>query len=60
MKIKDLKNKDTKALNQLLNESKDKLNTLTLNSRFGKVKNFKEIGAIKRTVARILTILNKK
>jgi large subunit ribosomal protein L29 len=60
MKIKDLKNKDTKALTQLLNESKQKLNTLTLNSRFGKVKNFKEIGDTKRTVARILTILNKK
>ncbi|HRZ29834.1 MAG TPA: 50S ribosomal protein L29 [Candidatus Paceibacterota bacterium] len=60
MKIKDLKNKDTKALNQLLNDSKQKLNTLTLNSRFGKVKNFKEIGELKKIVARILTILNKK
>jgi len=60
MKIKDLKNKDSNALIALLNESKQKLNTLTLNNHFGKVKNFKEISELKKTIARILTILNKK
>mgnify|MGYP001209498489 CR=1 FL=1 len=60
MKIKDLKNKDTKSLITLLTESKQKLNVLTLNNRFGKVKNFKEIGDLKKTIARILTIINKK
>jgi ribosomal protein L29 len=60
MKIKDLKNKDSKTLVTLLNESKVKLNTLTLNNRFGKVKNFKEINDLKKTIARILTIINKK
>ena len=60
MKIKDLKNKDSKTLIALLNESKVKLNTLTLNNRFGKVKNFKEINNLKKTIARIFTIINKK
>ncbi len=60
MKIKDLKNKDSQALINLLKENKQKLNVLTLNNRFGKVKNFKEISALKKTVARIFTILNKQ
>jgi len=60
MKTKDLKNKDSKSLLTLLAESKQKLNTLILNNRFGKVKNFKEIGNTKRVIARILTIINKK
>jgi ribosomal protein L29 len=60
MKIKDLKNKDTKSLVNTLNESKQKLNVLTLNNRFGKVKNYNEISDLKKTIARILTIINKK
>jgi ribosomal protein L29 len=60
MKIKDLKNKDTKSLVNTLNESKQKLNVLTLNNRFGKVKNYNEINDLKKTIARILTIINKK
>jgi large subunit ribosomal protein L29 len=60
MKTQELKNKDSKSLLTLLAESKQKLNTLILNNRFGKVKNFKEIGNMKRTIARILTIINKK
>jgi len=60
MKTKDLKNKDSKSLLTLLADSKQKLNTLILNNRFGKVKNFKEIGNTKRVIARILTIINKK
>ncbi len=60
MKTQELKNKDSKSLLTLLAESKQKLNTLILNNRFGKVKNFKEIGNTKRVIARILTIINKK
>jgi large subunit ribosomal protein L29 len=60
MKTQELKNKDSKSLLTLLAESKQKLNTLILNNRFGKVKNFKEIGNMKKTIARILTIINKK
>ncbi|MDD3155907.1 MAG: 50S ribosomal protein L29 [Candidatus Pacebacteria bacterium] len=60
MKIKDLKNKDTKSLVNILNESKQKLNVLTLNNRFGKVKNYNELSDLKKTIARILTIINKK
>jgi ribosomal protein L29 len=60
MKTQELKNKDSKSLLTLLADSKQKLNTLILNNRFGKVKNFKEIGNTKRVIARILTIINKK
>jgi ribosomal protein L29 len=60
MKTLDLKNKDSKSLLILLAENKQKLNTLILNNRFGKIKNFKEIQNMKKTIARILTIINKK
>jgi len=60
MKTQELKNKDSKSLLTLLADSKQKLNTLILNNRFGKVKNFKEIGNTKKVIARILTIINKK
>lgn len=60
MKLKELTKKDNKALKQTLLEQKKKLNELMLSARFGKVKNYNEISNVKKTIARILTIFNKK
>ncbi len=60
MKMKELSKKDEKSLKQILLEQKKKLNDLILSARFGKIKNFNEIAEAKKTIARVLTILNKK
>jgi ribosomal protein L29 len=60
MKSKDLTKKDAKSLKQMLLEQKKKLNDLILSARFGKIKNYNEISNTKKTIARVLTILNKK
>ncbi len=60
MKSKDLTKKDAKSLKQILLEQKKKLNELILSARFGKIKNYNEISHTKKTIARVLTILNKK
>ncbi len=58
MKIKELNNKTTKELKNLLIESQHKLGQLKFDLASKKLKNVKQIKELRRDVARILTILN--
>lgn len=59
MKTKELKNKKSDELLNLLIDSRKKLSELKLNLASGKVKNVKAIKMLKKDIARILTILNE-
>jgi large subunit ribosomal protein L29 len=59
-KTKDLRQKSNEELNQLLSESQKKLRELRFNLASGKVKNVRSVRALKKDIARILTILNEK
>ncbi|MEI6716211.1 MAG: 50S ribosomal protein L29 [Candidatus Saccharibacteria bacterium] len=56
MKSKDLRKKSTKELQNSLLESQTKLATLAIEYRTKEVKNVKQISAIKKDIARILTV----
>ena len=56
MKRKDLRKKSTKELQNSLLESQTKLATLAIEYRTKEVKNVKQISAIKKDIARILTV----
>jgi large subunit ribosomal protein L29 len=56
----DLRKKDIKELHQLLAEEREKLRKLRFNLVSGKVKNIREIRATRKTIARILTVINLK
>ncbi|HOK17485.1 MAG TPA: 50S ribosomal protein L29 [Candidatus Paceibacterota bacterium] len=59
MKIKELKNKKSDELLNLLADSRKKLAELKINLASGKVKNVKAVKMLKKDIARILTILNE-
>lgn len=59
MKIRELRRKSIKELQQALVELRDKLRELRFNLAGGKVKNIKEIRQTKRVIARISTILKE-
>lgn len=58
MKIGELKQKSKKELEELLKELREKHRSLRFDLAAGKVKNVREIRAIKKDIARILTLLN--
>ena len=60
VKTKDLRQKSNEELNLLLSESQKKLRELRFNLASGKVKNVRSVRALKKDIARILTILNEK
>lgn len=60
MKIKELKGKTEKELQNLLVESREKLRQLKFDLMAKKVKNVMEIKKLRREIARILTILNQQ
>jgi len=60
MELKELKKKNEKELNQLLEESRDKIRDLRFKDANKQLKNIREIRLVKKTVARILTLLNNK
>lgn len=59
MKIKELKPKSRTELEALLGEKKTKIGELRFLLNQKKVKNVREIAAIKKDVARILTLLKE-
>jgi large subunit ribosomal protein L29 len=59
MKIRELRQKTKKELQDTLNSLRDKLRELRFNLAGGKVKNIKEIHQIKKDIARALTLLNE-
>ena len=59
MKIKELRQKSKKELQETLISLRDKLRELRFNLTGGKVKNIKEIHQTKKHIARVLTLLNE-
>ncbi|MCX7778984.1 MAG: 50S ribosomal protein L29 [Patescibacteria group bacterium] len=60
MKINELQQKTKEELKKILSEQRDKLRSLRFDVVLKKIKNVREIRKIKKNIARILTILNKK
>ncbi len=60
MEIKELKKKKENDLHRLLAETRDKLRELRFKDANKQLKNIREIREGKKTVAKILTLLNLK
>ncbi len=60
MDFKELKTKTEKELKQFIAESRDKLRDLRFKDANKQLKNVREIRKIKKEIARVLTLLNKK
>ncbi len=59
MDKKELKTKDTQELNKLLQLNREKLRDLRFKDSNKQLKNIREIRAVKKLIAQILTITNK-
>jgi len=59
MKVKELKQKTQKELNDILVENRRKLGQLRFDLASKKLKNIREIRGLRRDVARIITILKQ-
>lgn len=57
MKIRELRKKSEKELQEILINLRNKLRELRFNLAGGKVKNIKEIHQTKKDIARVLTLL---
>ena len=60
MELQELQGKTNEDLNKLLFSQREKLRELRFKDSNKQLKNVREIRALKRLIARILTILNKK
>lgn len=60
MDFKDLKNKNERELHDLLSEKRNELREINFKINEKQLKNLSGVKVIKRTIARILTLLNKK
>lgn len=60
MDIKELQNKKVSELHKDLSESRDKLRDLRFKDANKQLKDVREIRSIKKTIARILSLLNNK
>ena len=58
MDLKELKTKSKKELNQFLSEFRDQLRDLRFKDANKQLKNVREIRAVKKQIARILTVIN--
>jgi len=58
MDFKELKSKTEKELKQFLGESRDKLRDLRFKDANKQLKDVREIRIIKKTIAKILTLIN--
>ena len=58
MEYKELKSKDAQNLHQLLAEYREKLRELRFKDANKQLKNVREIRQVRKTISRILTILN--
>ncbi len=59
-KIKELRQKNRKELNDLLADSRKKVSQLRFDLASKKLKNVRKIKELKKDIARLLTILGKK
>jgi len=60
MKLKELKHLPDLELKKSLENSREKLRSLRFDLASGKVKNVREIREIRKTIARILTLLKER
>lgn len=60
MKIKELRQKTAKELEDLLKEDRHKLGQLKFDLAAKKLKNIREIRELKKDIARIITLLNRE
>lgn len=60
MKPKELRRKSIKELKKMEQEQREELRSLRFDLASGKVKNVKEVQAVKKNIAQIKTILNEK
>lgn len=60
MEIEELRQKSKKELKKILNKKRKEMQEMRFNLKTGKVKEVKDIHKDKKTIARILTILNNK
>lgn len=60
VEIKEIREKDNKALIKELRELENKVSDLRFKTSFRKLKNFHEITVARKKIARIWTILNEK
>jgi large subunit ribosomal protein L29 len=60
MKAKELKSKSKKELTELLKESENKLFKLRLQKQQAQLKNVKEIGTVRKDIARIKMMLHNQ
>lgn len=60
MKLEELKNKDKSELNSLLTSFREKLRELRFKDSNKQLKNIKEIRGLRKTIAQVLTLLNKE
>lgn len=58
MEFKELKSKTEKELRKFLEELRDKLRNLRFKDANKQLKNVREIRVIKKTIARVLTLVN--
>ena len=59
-KLQEFRNKSDVELVRDLAENRERLSRLLFDLAQGKVKNIREIKEVKRTIARILTLMNQK
>ncbi len=59
MEFKEIKNKNLSELNKLLAESRDRLRDLMFKDANKQLKNIREIRQIRKTIAQVLTVINK-
>ena len=60
MKFKELTTKSENEIRQMLKDLKAKAHEISVKLRLGQFKNVKEIGKIKKDIARIMTYLASK
>ena len=60
MKAKELRNQSNKELQKKLADNRAKIAQLDVDYRTKEVKNIREIRSLKRTVARILTVMSEQ
>lgn len=60
MDFKDLQNKNERDLHELLSEKRNELREMNFKINEKQMKNFASVKTVKKTIARILTLLNKK
>jgi large subunit ribosomal protein L29 len=59
MKTRELRKRSKEELEKILRDEREKLRQLRFDLSSGKVKNVREIGKLKKEIARILTIIRE-